>query len=112
MISHLVLIPLVSSALAQVPLPTPFLPPNATAGAQPSSGGSPNLQWSTLLGNTIWFYEAQRSGKLPSINRVKWRNDSAVNDGSDVGVDLGGGYYDAGSMSLSSGIQNDRLTAF
>ena len=103
MISHFLLIPLVSSALAQVPLPIPFLPPNATAGAQPSSssGGSPNLQWSTLLGNTIWFYEAQRSGMLPSINRVKWRNDSAVNDGSDVGVDLGGGYYDAGGMCLS-----------
>jgi len=42
------------------------------------------------------FYEAQRSGKLPADNRVPWRGDSAVNDGSDVGVDLEGGYYDAG----------------
>ena len=40
------------------------------------------------------FYEAQRSGKLPADNRVPWRGDSAVNDGSDVGVDLEGGYYD------------------
>src|ERR1700676_103130 len=94
--SLFLLIPLLSSVLAQVPLPTPFLPPNAIAGAQQSSGGSPNPQWSTLLGHTIYFYEGQRSGKLPSSNRVKWRNDSAVNDGSDAGVDLSGGYYDAG----------------
>ena len=40
------------------------------------------------------FYEAQRSGKLPADNRVPWRGDSAVDDGSDVGVDLSGGYYD------------------
>jgi endoglucanase len=91
---------LILPAIAQVALPTPFLPPNATAGAQPSSGGSPNPQWSTLLGNTIYFYEAQRSGKLPSTNRVSWRNDSAIHDGSDAGLDLSGGYYDAGGVSV------------
>ncbi|KAA0200411.1 Glycosyl Hydrolase 9 [Hyalella azteca] len=42
------------------------------------------------------FYEAQRSGDLPSSQRVTWRQDSALNDGQDVGVDLAGGYYDAG----------------
>ncbi|KAF9106087.1 hypothetical protein BGX29_010549 [Mortierella sp. GBA35] len=42
------------------------------------------------------FYEAQRSGKLPADQRVTWRNDSALNDGRDVGLDLSGGYYDAG----------------
>ena len=42
------------------------------------------------------FYEAQRSGKLPDDNRIQWRGDSALNDGSDVGRDLTGGYYDAG----------------
>jgi endoglucanase len=93
---------LILPAIAQVPLPTPFLPPNATAGAQPSSGGSPNPQWSTLLGNAIYFYEAQRSGKLPSTNRVKWRNDSAIHDGNDVGLDLSGGYYDAGGVFILS----------
>ena len=40
------------------------------------------------------FYEAQRSGKLPADNRIDWRGDSAVDDGSDVGKDLSGGYYD------------------
>lgn len=82
---------------AQVPLPEPpFLPQNASAGASPSSGGIPNPQWSSLLGNLLYFYEAQRSGKLPSDKRVKWRNDSALTDGQDVKLDLTGGYYDAG----------------
>ncbi|ORY23748.1 hypothetical protein LY90DRAFT_462502 [Neocallimastix californiae] len=42
------------------------------------------------------FYEAQRSGPLPSTNRIPWRGDSGLDHGSDVGVDLTGGYYDAG----------------
>jgi len=42
------------------------------------------------------FYEAQRSGKLPSNNRVPWRKDSAVNDVGENGEDLSGGWYDAG----------------
>jgi endoglucanase len=84
--------------LAQLPLPSPpFLPPTAASGAVPSAQDSiPNVQWSTLLGNLLYFYEAQRSGHLPSTKRVSWRNDSAVDDGSDVGLDLSGGYYDAG----------------
>lgn len=83
--------------LAQVPLPQPpFMPQNTSLGAIPSAGGVPNPQWSSLLGNLLFFYEAQRSGKLPSTNRVKWRNDSALTDGEDVKLDLTGGYYDAG----------------
>lgn len=49
-----------------------------------------------VLGLSIWFYEAQRCGKLPNTNRVNWRWDSFVDDGSDVGLDLEGGYFDAG----------------
>ncbi|KAI7854298.1 Six-hairpin glycosidase-like protein [Circinella umbellata] len=44
----------------------------------------------------MWFYEAQRSGHLPSTNRVSWRGDSGLEDGNDNKVDLVGGYYDAG----------------
>ncbi|SRR6266851_3825684 len=92
----------VCGARAQLSLPSPpFLPPLAASGAQPSSQDSiPNSQWSTLLGNLLYFYEEQRSGRLPSTKRVSWRNDSSVNDGSDVGLDLSGGYYDAGGMQL------------
>ncbi|GAB4825963.1 hypothetical protein Ancab_008831 [Ancistrocladus abbreviatus] len=48
------------------------------------------------LTKSILFYEGQRSGKLPPSQRVTWRKDSALQDGSQVGVDLVGGYYDAG----------------
>ncbi|KAJ6516028.1 glycoside hydrolase family 9 protein [Mycena sanguinolenta] len=85
-------------ALSQLTLPNPpFLPPSASAGAQASSSSAvPNPQWSTLLGNLIYFYDEQRSGNLSANNRVPWRNSSAVQDGQDVGLDLSGGYYDAG----------------
>ncbi|CAI0547297.1 unnamed protein product [Linum tenue] len=42
------------------------------------------------------FFEGQRSGKLPPTQRLTWRRDSALKDGSDIGMDLVGGYYDAG----------------
>merc|ERR1711963_684628 len=49
-----------------------------------------------VLHKSLLFDEAQRSGKLPADNRIPWARDSALNDGSDVGLDLSGGYYDAG----------------
>ncbi|PKI36690.1 hypothetical protein CRG98_042920 [Punica granatum] len=42
------------------------------------------------------FFEAQRSGKLSVDQRIKWRSDSGLRDGFLQGVDLLGGYYDAG----------------
>ncbi|KAI0053068.1 glycoside hydrolase family 9 protein [Auriscalpium vulgare] len=88
----------IPSVIAQLSLPsTPWQPPDASAGSQASVQAIvPNAQWATLLGNSLYFYEAQRSGHLPATKRVSWRNDSAVNDGADVNLDLSGGYYDAG----------------
>nr|AMH40376.1 glycoside hydrolase family 9 [Peruphasma schultei] len=51
-----------------------------------------------LLQMSLLFYEAQRSGKLPSDQKVKWRHDSALNDKGIHGEDLTGGYYDAGDF--------------
>ncbi|XP_011654857.1 endoglucanase 4 [Cucumis sativus] len=48
------------------------------------------------LTKSILFFEGQRSGKLPPNQRVTWRKDSALRDGLEFGVDLVGGYYDAG----------------
>jgi endoglucanase len=42
------------------------------------------------LGKSIMFYDAQRSGKLPTFNTIPWRGDSALNDC------VPGGWYDAG----------------
>ncbi|XP_017235020.1 endoglucanase 6 [Daucus carota subsp. sativus] len=48
------------------------------------------------LTKSILFFEAQRSGYLPSSQRIKWRGHSGLSDGKTVGVNLVGGYYDAG----------------
>jgi Glycosyl hydrolase family 9 len=76
------------------------------------------------LGLSMLFYEAQRSGKISDMpdggNRVTWRGDQLLRDGQDVGIDLTGGYYEAGSAHcglpvtaathchLSSSVQRDR----
>ncbi|KAK3004675.1 hypothetical protein RJ639_018701 [Escallonia herrerae] len=48
------------------------------------------------LTKSILFFEGQRSGKLPPNQRMTWRRDSGLSDGSAMHVDLVGGYYDAG----------------
>ncbi|WP_209645289.1 glycoside hydrolase family 9 protein [Kibdelosporangium banguiense] len=66
-------------------------------GPLPSvASAAPAFNYGEALQKSIWFYDAQRSGKLPADNRVSWRGDSALRDGSDVGRDLSGGFYDAG----------------
>lgn len=63
-----------------------FLAPVALAGHN----------YGDALSKGILFFEAQRSGYLPSSQRVRWRGNSGLNDGKINGVDLVGGYYDAG----------------
>ncbi|HEX7307595.1 glycoside hydrolase family 9 protein [Lentzea sp.] len=60
------------------------------------SAAAPAFNYAEALQKSIWFYDAQRSGDLTDTNRVSWRADSALRDGSDVGLDLSGGFYDAG----------------
>jgi hypothetical protein len=55
-----------------------------------------DFNYAEVLQKSMWFYEVQRSGALPPNNRVEWRGSSAMGDGSDVGHDLTGGWYDAG----------------
>ena len=54
-----------------------------------------------ILGLSFLFYEAQRSGKISGLpdggNRISWRGDQLLKDGQDVGADLSGGHYEAGS---------------
>ncbi|XVV06871.1 glycoside hydrolase family 9 protein [Actinosynnema sp. CA-248983] len=66
-----------------------------TAPQSPATA-APAFNYGEALQKSIWFYDAQRSGDLPADNRVNWRGDSAMRDGSDVGLDLTGGFYDAG----------------
>jgi endoglucanase len=52
--------------------------------------------YAEALQKSIYFYECQQSGPLPSWNRVQWRGPACVHDGRDVGKDLSGGWFDAG----------------
>ncbi|CAL1533203.1 unnamed protein product [Lymnaea stagnalis] len=52
--------------------------------------------YNDVIYKSILFYEAQRSGKLPTTNRIPYRGDSALGDKGDSGEDLTGGWYDAG----------------
>src|SRR5690606_39047688 len=60
------------------------------------AAAAPAFNYAEALQKSIWFYEAQQSGHLPSWNRVSWRGDSGLNDGASAGIDLTGGWYDAG----------------
>ncbi|XP_027177804.1 endoglucanase 11-like [Coffea eugenioides] len=54
------------------------------------------FNYGEALSKSILYYEAQRSGQLPYNQRVTWRHHSGLSDGFQEGVDLVGGYYDAG----------------
>ncbi|MDH3326943.1 MAG: glycoside hydrolase family 9 protein, partial [Gammaproteobacteria bacterium] len=97
-----------------VPAPVPVTPPSYT-GFGPAF--TPEFNYSQALQMSWLFYEAQRSGPLPQYNgdlvffdprtgnklhngflanRVPWRGDSDTDDGKDLGLDLSGGWHDAG----------------
>ena len=75
--------------------PTPKPKPEMIVPMKPALKGE-KYNYGHVMGLSLLFYEAQRSGKLPSNNRIPWRGDSAMDDGKDVGLDLTGGWYDAG----------------
>jgi hypothetical protein len=62
----------------------------------PCLGTQSKYNYGEALQKTILFYEAQQSGQLPTWNRVPWRGNATLTDGADVGVDLTGGWFDAG----------------
>jgi endoglucanase len=66
------------------------------AGGQAGAGTPGKYAYAEALQKAIMFYEFQRSGKLPAGTRNNWRGDSGLSDGADAGVDLTGGWYDAG----------------
>ena len=75
------------------PASTPVNIPNSSAQ---SVGQRGQFAYGEALQKNFLFLEANRSGPLPADNRLEWRSDATVNDGSDVGRDLNGGYFDAG----------------
>ena len=61
-----------------------------------SVGQQGKFSYGEALQQNFLFFEANRSGDLGADNRLEWRHDSTTKDGSDVGRDLTGGYFDAG----------------
>ncbi len=71
---------------------------NLTAAGSGLEGtvGTGKYNYGEALQKSLLFYELQRSGDLPEQTRCNWRGDSCLTDGADNGVDLSGGWYDAG----------------
>ncbi|EEC84529.1 hypothetical protein OsI_31260 [Oryza sativa Indica Group] len=67
----------------------------ASAGGEEEEEQQP-LDYREALEKSLLYFEAQRSGRLPYSQRVTWRGHSGLTDGLQQGVDLVGGYYDAG----------------
>lgn len=56
-----------------------------------------DFDYSTALRYSIYFFDANKCGYDVSDNNVfDWRGPCHLNDGEDVGVDLTGGFHDAG----------------
>lgn len=54
------------------------------------------FNYADAFAKSILFYEANWCGEDAGDNRLKWRGPCHVDDGSDVGVDLSGGFHDCG----------------
>ncbi|KAF7144693.1 hypothetical protein RHSIM_Rhsim04G0167400 [Rhododendron simsii] len=65
-------------------------------GLKAANNAAAGFDYGSAVHKSLLFFEAQRSGKLPFNQRIKWRTDSGLHDGFLQGVDLVGGYYDAG----------------
>ena len=73
-------------------------PTESPVGPTPSQCVGETQNYGEALRLSLLFYEAQRSGALPSNNRVPWRGDSSLGDVGNNGEDLTGGYHDGKSM--------------
>ncbi|CAI5529089.1 unnamed protein product [Closterium sp. Naga37s-1] len=72
-------------------------PPDPAAVAAPvEAAAAARLNYSEALEKCIFFFQLQRSGRLPRSQLPTWRGDSGLTDGKAEGVDLTRGYYDSG----------------
>jgi endoglucanase len=55
-----------------------------------------NFNYVDAFAKSILFYEASWCGPDANTNRVAWRGPCHTTDGADVGLDLTGGFHDAG----------------
>ncbi len=72
-----------------------FFQQEVKAAAGPRTGGS-YYNYGEAMQKSILFYKANRLGDLPDDYILPYRGDAAMTDGQDVGLDLTGGWADAG----------------
>lgn len=68
----------------------PNLPPEDPVISMPPPESNERYSYAEALGLSLLFYETQRSGPLPSSNRIPWRHESALQDRGLNGEDLTG----------------------
>ncbi|KAI8549515.1 hypothetical protein RHMOL_Rhmol06G0030700 [Rhododendron molle] len=64
-------------------------------GPVPGPPGQVQKKYGDALKIAMQFFDVQKSGKLVD-NKISWRGDSALKDGSEAKLDLSKGMYDAG----------------
>uniref|UniRef100_A0A5B7C9J2 Endoglucanase n=1 Tax=Davidia involucrata TaxID=16924 RepID=A0A5B7C9J2_DAVIN len=65
------------------------------AAPVPGPPGAVAKNYADALKTAMQFFDIQKSGKLVN-NKIDWRGDSALKDGSEAKLDLSKGMYDAG----------------
>lgn len=90
-----------SSTVTAAPVQAPAAPTvksglSANSGEYEGRAGTSKYNYGEALQKSILFYDLQRSGKLPDNFRCNWRGNSCLKDGQDNGLDLTGGFFDAG----------------
>ncbi|KAK9271453.1 hypothetical protein L1049_027044 [Liquidambar formosana] len=68
---------------------------HSKAAPVPGPPGAIVKKYADALGIAMQFFDVQKSGKLVN-NKIAWRGDSALSDGSEAHLDLSKGMYDAG----------------
>ncbi|CAN6170399.1 unnamed protein product [Urochloa humidicola] len=85
-----------SAALSTLAAAADESSPSPSPAPGPAPSASARHDYEDALHKSLLYFEAQRSGRLPHGQRVAWRDHSGLTDGLEQGVDLVGGYYDAG----------------
>ncbi|BAT77696.1 hypothetical protein LR48_Vigan09g030900 [Vigna angularis] len=65
------------------------------AAPVPGPPGAVDQKYATALKTSLQFFDVQKSGELVD-NKIPWRGDSGLKDGSQAKLDLTKGMYDAG----------------
>lgn len=86
---------IISILVTTLLLPSTVFTPKAHAASTPRTGGA-YYNYGEAMQKALLFYKANRLGDLPDDYILPYRTDAAMTDGKDVGLDLTGGWADAG----------------